>query len=216
MSRAAWIALAAAGACVVGLGACSNRREAATAPPRDAAIDAPPAAVREPAPFDPSGVHLDDDVPDHRAPRQTGVRPAHPIDIILRSTPPGAMAAVDGVQLGRTPRYWQGDANGREHEFTFTMKGYAFARYRFVPITGGVVHARLTVITDEPADGEPPDLVSVPVPAAPVAPTAPPLAPAIDAVPFVPAVATDAPPADATGPTGPTGATGTTGLGPQP
>jgi hypothetical protein len=76
-------------------------------------------------------------------------RGQHPIQITLRTSPPGASAAVDGTPVGTTPAYWSGDADGREHEFTFDLRGYALARYRFVPITSGVIHARLDPIAYE-------------------------------------------------------------------
>jgi hypothetical protein len=88
-----------------------------------------------------------DDTP-HVQPPQP-VRGAHPIQITLRTSPPGASAAVDGTPVGTTPAYWAGDADGREHEFTFDLRGYALARYRFVPITSGVIHARLDPIAEE-------------------------------------------------------------------
>jgi hypothetical protein len=88
-----------------------------------------------------------DDVP-HANPPQPA-RGAHPIQITLRTSPPGASAAVDGTPVGTTPAYWAGDADGREHEFTFDLHGYALARYRFVPVTSGVVHARLDPIAEE-------------------------------------------------------------------
>jgi hypothetical protein len=94
--------------------------------------------------------------------RQGAARASRPIDIVLRSSPAGATAAVDGVPIGPTPTYWSGDANGREHEFTFVLPGYAFARYRFVPITSGVVHARLEVLTDDTDAGVPPEMMRVP------------------------------------------------------
>ena len=80
-------------------------------------------------------------------------RPARAIDIVLKSSPTHAIAAVDGVQIGTTPTYWFGDSDGREHEFTFVLRGHAVARYRFVPIQSGVVHARLEPVRDEPLDG---------------------------------------------------------------
>ncbi|MFT3694764.1 MAG: hypothetical protein QM831_16565 [Kofleriaceae bacterium] len=107
--------------------------------------DAPAAHI----PPEPQPVRVAD--PDsHRPP--TGRTQGHPIDIILRSTPQAANAAVDGVPLGTTPTYWNGMADGREHEFTFVLPGHAAARYRFVPITSGVVHARLEPISDEQPD----------------------------------------------------------------
>jgi hypothetical protein len=87
-----------------------------------------------------------DDVP-HVEPQRP--RGQHPIQITLRTSPPGASAAVDGTPVGTTPAYWSGDADGREHEFTFDLRGYALARYRFVPITSGVIHARLDPIAEE-------------------------------------------------------------------
>jgi hypothetical protein len=76
-------------------------------------------------------------------------RAGHPVEITLRSSPPGATAAVDGTIVGITPAYWAGDTDGREHEFTFDLRGYSLARYRFVPVTSGVIHARLDPITEE-------------------------------------------------------------------
>ena len=122
--------------------------------------------------------------------RSTAGRPARPIDIVLRSSPPGATAAVDGVPIGPTPTYWSGDANGREHEFTFVMPGYAFARYRFVPITSGVVHARLEVLTDDVDAGVPPEMMPS-SPGAPPAPNASPPAP--NAAPPAPSAAPSSP-----------------------
>ncbi len=104
-----------------------------------------------------------------RPPARPPTRAARPIDVVLRSSPPGATAAVDGVPIGPTPTYWAGEANGREHEFTFVLPGYAFARYRFVPITSGVVHARLEVLTEDSDAGVPPEIIrgfpDAPVPA---------------------------------------------------
>ena len=74
-----------------------------------------------------------------------------------------AGVAVDGVRLGATPVVWDGDG-GVPHEFTFVLAGHTLARYRFVPVTNGVVHGRLLKIT---TDGVTPD---IPAPVAPVAP----------------------------------------------
>jgi len=94
--------------------------------------------------------------PVHVAPAGNANR-AHPIEVTLRSSPPGATAAVDGTVVGTTPAYWGGDADGREHEFTFDLKGFALARYRFVPVTSGVVHARLDPIADDTDAGVAPE-----------------------------------------------------------
>lgn len=102
-------------------------------------IDVPPPDRPPPRP---------EDIP-HVSPPTPNPRAAHPIEITLRSSPPGATAAVDGTPVGTTPAYWAGDADGREHEFTFDLRGFALARYRFVPITSGVIHARLDPIAEE-------------------------------------------------------------------
>lgn len=107
-----------------------------------------------------------------RAPARPAARAARPIDVTLRSSPSGATVAVDGVPVGVTPTYWAGDANGREHEFLFVRKGYAYARYRFVPVTSGVVHARLDPIADDRAS-LPPELLAPPAPAPAPRPAAP-------------------------------------------
>ncbi|MBZ0234064.1 MAG: PEGA domain-containing protein, partial [Deltaproteobacteria bacterium] len=75
--------------------------------------------------------------------------------LLLRSTPAGALAAVDGVILGRTPVLWEGALDGQSHEFTFAMAGHALARYRFVPVTSGVVHGTLVKLTDDRDAGVP-------------------------------------------------------------
>jgi hypothetical protein len=90
----------------------------------------------------------------------------------LRSTPSGATASVDGVVIGTTPTFWAGDANNKEHEFTFVRVGYAAARYRFVPITSGVIHARLESVADDSDAGVDTTLSPAWTPSAP--PPAPP------------------------------------------
>jgi hypothetical protein len=107
---------------------------------------APPPATAADVP----GTHLDDDAPVRPRSPTAPRPPAHPIDITLRTTPAGARATVDGVPIGTTPAFWSGDANGHDHEFTFVLDGrqpngqrYAVARYRFVPVTSGILHVRL-------------------------------------------------------------------------
>ncbi|HEY0253329.1 MAG TPA: hypothetical protein VGC41_17465 [Kofleriaceae bacterium] len=131
-----WLAVLAIAACG------GDHSQAKPIVPQDApAPHIPP--VTEPAP-----VRIDPDT--HRQP--PGNRASKPIDVILRSTPQGASAAVDGVPLGTTPAYWNGTADGREHEFTFVLPKHAVARYRFVPITSGVIHARLEPISEDQPD----------------------------------------------------------------
>jgi hypothetical protein len=72
--------------------------------------------------------------------------------LTLRSTPTGAMASVDGTPIGRTPTFWETEFDGREHEFTFTMAGYAMERRLFVPTTSGHVHGTLVKITAAAGD----------------------------------------------------------------
>ncbi len=116
------------------------------------------------APVAPLG-HLDDDATRWPGPPSTNAnRQTRPIDVVLRSTPTGAQAAVDGLVIGPTPAYWNGNADGREHEFTFVLSGHAIARYRFVPITSGTIHARLVPISDDVDAGVPPPEVVPPRP----------------------------------------------------
>jgi hypothetical protein len=118
------------------------------------------------------------------APSTQPARPARPIDITLRSTPSGARVAVDGAPIGNTPAYWMGTADGHEHEFVFELRGHAIARYRFVPITSGVIHPRLEAITEELDAGvaPPPEVVPHPPTKSSIAPPpAPPTAPPPDA-----------------------------------
>jgi len=156
------------------LAACSDR----TAPTAKTDPSKPGSA----APIDPSSpdraAPRPDDVP-HVTPPAPNPHGAHAIEITLRSSPAGATAAVDGTAVGTTPAYWSGDADGREHEFTFDLRGYALARYRFVPVTSGVIHARLDPIAEEVDAGVSPETalpktgsVLVNPPPAPVAPDA--------------------------------------------
>src|SRR5262249_35840400 len=89
----------------------------------------------------------------HTLARPVVPRPGRPIDIILRSTPPGAVVMVDNAPIGNTPTYWAGMADGKEHTFSFELAGYAGQFYRFVPVTGGVIHVRLDPVTGGPDAG---------------------------------------------------------------
>src|SRR5262249_32299668 len=118
--------------------------------------------------FDPSsGLHLDEGTPTARQGGVVSVHAHRTLEILLRSTPSGATVAVDGVIVGQTPSYWEGEFTGREREFTFVMPGSAMARYRFVPTSNGVVHGRLVkIVTDQRAGApqipRPADLVGPP------------------------------------------------------
>jgi hypothetical protein len=156
-------------ALIIALGACSSKDkpEQPPAPPavvRDAGVD----GITTIGAYDPaSGRHLDDDGAGHTLARPAVPRPGRPIDIILRSTPPGAVVMVDNVPIGNTPTYWAGMADGKEHTFSFELAGFAGQFYRFVPVTGGVIHVRLDPVTGEPDAG-------VPEEAPPQQPVAPP------------------------------------------
>ncbi|HSR96892.1 MAG TPA: PEGA domain-containing protein [Kofleriaceae bacterium] len=158
-ARSALVAPAALAALAL---ACSSKPEPPRAEPRPgepARAEPTGSSVAPPAdPGEPPRVDRDPAPPTAR-PAQARTRP---IDIVLRSSPAGATAAVDGVPIGPTPTYWSGEANGHEHEFTFVLPGYAFARYRFVPITSGIVHARLEVLTDDTDAGVPPEMMRAP------------------------------------------------------
>jgi hypothetical protein len=121
--------------------------------------------------------HLDDEGDPQRHITTGPNRPARPIDVMLRSTPNGAQAAVDGIVIGPTPAYWNGNADGREHEFTFVLSGHAIARYRFVPISSGTIHARLVPISEDVDAGVPPPELVPPVVVRPPDPPAPLLVP---------------------------------------
>jgi hypothetical protein len=154
---------------------------------------------------DPSAMHLDDDVGGRRVTPQPGPnRPGRPIDVTLRSSPPGARVSVDGQPLGNTPGYWSGLADGHEHEFLFTLPRHAIARYRFVPVSSGVIHARLDPIAEDVDAGVPPPEV--------VPPRDPPLVVPAPSMPAPVAL----PPADAVTPRADAAEATMPGLGPQP
>lgn len=101
-----------------------------------------------------SEFHLDGADIEYEAARRD-VRPhkGRLIELVLRSTPSGAIAAMDGVPIGPTPAVWQGETDGRPREFTFVLPGYAIARYRFIPMQSGVVHGTLDRLKSEPDAG---------------------------------------------------------------
>jgi len=160
-------------------------------------------------------MHLDEGPGTARvAPIRPKNRPARPIDITLKSEPPGALAAVDGRPIGTTPTFWPGESDGLDHEFTFTLAGHASARYRFVPITSGVLHVKLQPVAEEgqgsgSGNGLEPVIAPKPEPAppAPGASSSPPASPAPGTPPAPPA-----PPAPEPAPTRPSGG----GFGPPP
>ncbi|MEO6774395.1 MAG: hypothetical protein ABI467_15470 [Kofleriaceae bacterium] len=153
-----WVVLAA-------LAGCSGKSHAPVPAPV-------PMDARAQQPLGVTGAPLEPTRDDQPRPPASN-RPSHPIDVILRSTPNGAEAAVDGLPLGPTPAYWNGTADGHEHEFTFVLPGHAVARYRFVPITSGVIHARLERVPADEVDTRVP--VADPTPGIPKLPPVPPV-----------------------------------------
>ena len=91
------------------------------------------------------GTHLDGDATGYR-PRgfQPKQEKGKTIELVLRSTPPGATASIDGRSIGVTPTFWSGRADQQAHEFTFVKDGHVMARYRVVATHSGVVHGTLS------------------------------------------------------------------------
>jgi hypothetical protein len=117
---------------------------------------APGTATAATAGQDPSSFHLDDPDVEYEVPRRSSrSRRGRQIEIVLRSSPPGAVAAVDGVAIGPTPSLWQGFTDTTPREFTFVLPGYAIARYRFIPTRSGIVHGTLEPIKVEEEPGRP-------------------------------------------------------------
>jgi hypothetical protein len=138
------------------------RSDAAVPPP----VDLVDGGVTALPTFDPSsGFHLDD-APVVRSGGRIAARDRKAGQLLLRSTPAGAVAAVDGILIGRTPVLWEGLLDGQAHEFTFAMAGHALARYKFVPVTSGIVHGTLVRLTDDPDAGVPDIPPVTPPPAA--------------------------------------------------
>jgi hypothetical protein len=158
---------------------------------------------------DPSTIRRNN-IDTHRPGSSLPARERRAIDVTLRSSPPGAGVAVDGTAVGVTPAFWSGYADGREHEFVFTMPRHAIARYRFVPVSSGVIHARLDPIAEERDAGvaPPPEVVPNPAPSAIAPPLAPPtlVTPADAAQPVMPSATGSAPAPIGSGP----------GIGPIP
>lgn len=102
----------------------------------------------------PGGFHLDDGKVEYHKPslRPRPGRVVRRIYLNLMSTPPGAIASIDGVRIGPTPTYWEGPATGKPRDFTFVLSGYVLRRYRFVPVTSGTVHAPLKKVIKAQVD----------------------------------------------------------------
>lgn len=136
----------------------SLANDLASAPIQIDATSATPIAPLPSAPL--MGTHLDGDgvgyspagQPERAMPSRNKKKA---IELMLRSTPPGAIASIDGKPIGNTPTFWSGAADGRPHEYTFTKKGYAMARYRFVSTQSGVVHGSLKALVESVEEAPP-------------------------------------------------------------
>ncbi|CAN5815869.1 hypothetical protein BH11MYX3_BH11MYX3_15190 [soil metagenome] len=145
-----------AGAAILVIGAgCSGNAPTAIPEPLPAPPgDAGPATVVAPALDNaPSGIV-----------RPVSKRPGRPIEIILRSVPLGADVEVDGAFYGVTPQVWIGET-GAQHSFKFTMRDYAPAQYRFIPVASGILHARLDPLAGDLDAGvdAPPAMLPLPI-----------------------------------------------------
>jgi hypothetical protein len=171
------------------IAACGKPAQAPPTDPAPAVVaDASVDGISQIGAYDPaSGAHLDDDMPGPPSTTRPSKRTGHPIEIMLRSTPSGARAYVDGNFIGVTPTYWPGDT-GAEHEFTFAMPQYELARYRFVPVQTGVLHARLELVIGDVDAGMPAAPLVVPAPIS-IVPETPPLAPVAPPTVINPSVA---------------------------
>jgi hypothetical protein len=176
-------------AALVAIAACRGDDASTSAPSAPPTVNTPIDAAPTPvdaitfiAARDAAATHLDDD-PEGVSTGTGGVAPRsrRNLEILLRSTPPGAIAVVDGRRIGTTPTYWEGEFTGRSREFVFLLPGHALARYKFVPTSSGIVHARLTQITSD-SDAAMPDY---PLPAEQPDPPPPPRRP-VDAAPALP------------------------------
>jgi len=112
------------------------------------AVEAAPTGITE-APN--TGTHLDGEpapyIPRGYVPRTNNGKT---IELVLRSSPAGATASIDGKAIGLTPTFWSGKADQRSHEFTFVKEGHAIARYRFVATHSGIVHGTLAPLQTAP------------------------------------------------------------------
>ena len=168
--------VAIAVAAVVSVAGCKGGDGARSAARRDAAAAIIPADAGAPGVGADLALGPDQDLPHDPAPAVLragrlagGTRST--LLLTLRSTPPEAMVSVDGAPVGRTPTLWETELDGREHEFTFVLPGYAIDRQRFIPTSDGYVHPTLVKISATVDGGGVPP---VPAPTADASVEAPP------------------------------------------
>ncbi|HUH06156.1 MAG TPA: PEGA domain-containing protein [Kofleriaceae bacterium] len=128
-------------------------RAAAELPDAGIAEQRPPAApgTAEPEP-EPEGWL--DPMPDETEPWKPrpavrASRPKRTVQLMLRSTPPGATIMIDGEHIGSTPAFWEGEVVYKPRDFVFILPGYAIGRYRFVPTHDSIVHPTLKKLIKE-------------------------------------------------------------------
>jgi hypothetical protein len=202
--RAVCLVFATAAAAVACSGGDDGDRTVTVTPPPAPAtvvapVDAPPGDGSTTLPDTDPSLHLDEgDVTVASDPLPPRARSRRLLEIILRSTPSGATAVVDGKVVGVTPTYWEGEFTGRARDFTFVLPGHTLGRYKFVPIQNGIVHARLTPVLSLP--GAAPPVIVPPLPPPPPEPETTPTpkprpspAAAVDAPTPPPADAADVP-----------------------
>lgn len=123
------------------------------APARDAAPIAVVATVDAAA--DDTSMAMEPPLAPWSPPPSTAPRPRAPeLEVLLRSTPAGAMAFVDGKEIGATPVLWRSRHGDAAREFTFQLPGYSEARYRFIPTQNGIVHATLKRLISKGSSGQ--------------------------------------------------------------
>ncbi len=70
--------------------------------------------------------------------------PPKMLHLVVKSTPSGADAMVDGKGVGKTPANFDLVDDGHEHEFSFEKDGFKPAKYRVTPVRDGLVaHVQL-------------------------------------------------------------------------
>src|SRR5688572_1163951 len=127
-ARVAWLIVVTVMA--VATAACSSRKS------KDVPAEKPAEAqLTEAAALPSPAASAIPDEPEAVA-RRDRARPK--LRLSLRSTPPGADAAVDGRPVGVTPVVHEIEEDGRPHEFTFVKTGYIMERYKFQPVRDGV------------------------------------------------------------------------------
>ncbi|HXU04078.1 MAG TPA: serine/threonine-protein kinase [Polyangia bacterium] len=125
--RAVWFGVAAAGVAAVALFVGLRRAPSSSAP--QAAAPVAPAVVVPAAAFAPA--------PAAAAPAIVAAAAAPAtVEIVVDSTPEGAMVDADGIAIGTTPMKWQVVPAGKPRTLTFKLRGYRSEVVDAVPAPG--------------------------------------------------------------------------------